>query len=254
MDQASLRIAVFSIEIVLAIGLIFWLRGSVRGVPAPWHLIGKVLIYGAICALVSAYITLKYSFNLVEIEKTNQTAVLQFGSWMVLANILVGALVEELAKYVIGVFVLIDNKSVRRLSDVIIYMIIVGLGFALVEDALYLLEPSVNASYRLLSFYLHAGTTAIMGYSMGRFRYGLAGYRELLRALLAAISLHGAYNLATQIQNREYSLYLMIALAALISLQIFILFRKTVQEEYELNQRDTKPKKPTRLLNLAGKR
>jgi RsiW-degrading membrane proteinase PrsW (M82 family) len=249
------RVGSYLLEIVLAAAMIFWLRSSSRGTPLAWKTIWKVLLYGVICALVSAFITIHYSFNLAAIEANNEALFNQYGTLMLLLNIFIGSIVEELAKYVVGVFLLIDNKTIRRMSDIIMLMVIVGLGFALIEDLLYLIVSPADAPLRLMSFYLHAGTAAVMGYSLARFRYGLAGYRELFLAVISAMSLHVCYNLATQVEQENTRLFLMAAVALVISLQIFSLVTRTIKEEYLLEQEEKSheiPKKPTKLLNLTG--
>lgn len=149
----------------------------------------------------------------------------------------------------IGVFSLLSTKHVHKMSDTIIYLIIIGLGFALVEDAVFLLNTDTSPVLRLMSFYLHSGTSSIIGYSLGRFKFGLAGYKELVIAVFAAVGLHFAFNLTTNLANNPTALVLAFAIAIYISLQIFILFRRTLVEEYSLELR-ARHLKYTRLLNV----
>lgn len=229
---------VIGVEVLLAFSLIVWMRSESRGTPVGWGLIIKVLAAGALVALISAFVTIRYTLS----DSSPLNLILNTGS---------ASLIEELAKYMVGVFILINNQQVKRLSDVIVCMIIAGLGFSLVEDLLYIFGTDAIASYRLLSFYLHSGTSAIVGYSLGRFHFGLTGYRELARALGGAVALHATYNLATRLNNGSMAMYLTLAITLLISLQIFILFRKTIAEQTVIEIRNKpKPKPNVVLLNL----
>jgi len=242
---------VILVEVVLTVSLIGWMRSSMRGEPVGWRMIGKVVLCGMVAALISAFVTLNYSFNIPELQAHMPNLVDKYRALMIVLNTGGAAMIEELAKYTVGVFLLITpQQKHQRLSDTIMFMILIGLGFSLIEDCLYLLNPDTIAPYRLLSFYLHSGTCAIMGYSLGRFRFGLTGYREVLRSVLAAILLHSAYNLTTQLDDQNLALYLTFAITVFITLQIFILFRKTLEEEYALEQSHVVHKEPTRLLNL----
>ena len=178
-SETSFRIGIYASEILLALGLIIWLRGSARGPREPWSFILKILAGGVLAAIVSAVITLKYSFNVKELADTHPQLVDQYGTWLQVLNHLSASMIEELGKYMIGVFTLLSTRHAHKMSDTIVYLIIIGLGFSLVEDALFLLDPSTSPLLRLMSFYLHSGTSAIIGYSLGRYKFGLASYREL---------------------------------------------------------------------------
>lgn len=247
-----LRYIVLTLEVGLTAGLIFWMRSSTRGVPISWKHIFKILVAGGAIALIAALVTIKYSFNISALQETEAPLVENYKGWLIFINVIGASTVEELAKYTVGVFFLVSNRKARRLSDIIASMIMVGLGFSLVEDVLYLMTTDAVPTYRLLSFYLHSGTSAIMGYALGRFHFGLAGYRELIRSLFSAIALHCVYNLSLNLEGTTLPLYLALGVTLFISLQIFILFRKTLEEEYDMirTSERKKPQVTTKLLNL----
>jgi RsiW-degrading membrane proteinase PrsW (M82 family) len=247
-----LRYIVLALEVGLTAGLIFWMRNSTRGVPISWKHIFTVLAAGGGVALIAALVTIRYSFNIPLLQDTQPTLIEDYKGWLIFLNVMSAGAVEELAKYTVGVFFLVSNRKVKRLSDIIASMIMVGLGFSLIEDILYLMTTDAVPTYRLLSFYLHSGTSAIMGYALGRFHFGLAGYRELIKALATAIGLHCVYNLSLNLEGTTLPLYLALTVTLYISLQIFILFRKTLEEEYDMNLKieRKKPRVTTKLLNL----
>jgi RsiW-degrading membrane proteinase PrsW (M82 family) len=250
MSDSIQRFVVFGIELALTYGLIAWMRLSQRGGRESWSFILKILGLGMVAAMVSAYVQLRYTFKLPQLGAIDPLLVSKYGTWLELLNGLSVALIEELGKYMIGVFSLLSTKHVHKMSDTVLYLVIVGLGFALIEDAIFLLNPDTVPVLRLMSFYLHAGTSAIIGYSLGRYKFGLAGYKELLISVGAAVGLHFAFNLTTVIANTNVSTILSFAIAFFISLQIFILFRRILLEEYGLELR-AKRLRHTTLLNMG---
>lgn len=246
-----LRIGVFVFELILTVCLIGWLRSSMRRKQEPWSFLILIIGYGALTAILAAFIELRYSFNIPLIERTQPQLYALYGPWYELINNIAASTIEELAKYAVAVFTVINTRHIHKLSDTIVYLIIIGLGFSLIEDAIFLVDPSTLPQYRLLSFYVHSGTSAIIGYSLGRFKFGLAGYGELFVAVLAAISLHFGYNLATSVTDPTYSFNLAALITVYISLQIFVLFRKSLIEEYKLETK-TKIVKTHHLLNWRG--
>lgn len=231
-----IRVSVFGVEIILTLGLIGWMRGSLRGARESWWFIIKILSGGVLAAAISSFVTLKYSFNIPKLEQTDPSLVAQYGVWLKVLNHLSASMVEEIGKYMIGVFTLLSTRHTHKLSDTIVYLIVIGLGFSLIEDALFMLDPASSPLLRLMSFYLHSGTSAIIGYSLGRYKFGLASYRELLGAVLAAITLHFGFNMTTELLGNG-ALYIAFAISVFITLQIFILFRRTLVEEYGLEMR-----------------
>ncbi|MEI6478182.1 MAG: PrsW family glutamic-type intramembrane protease [bacterium] len=247
-SDSTVRLAVIIFELVLSLSLIVWMRRTHRSVTEDWRFYAKLLFYGGLTALAAGLIEIRYSFNLQQLQLTAPDVMARYGTLYGLLNNLSGSLIEELAKYTVAVFTILNAKHVHKLSDAIIYMIIIGLGFSLVEDVFFLLNPDTIAPYRLISFFVHSGTSAIIGYSLGRFMSGVIKYWEVFLAILWAITLHFAYNFSVS-ETFQYSGLLVAFITIYISLQIFILFRRAIEEEYRLGHRFRGV--PTqRLLNL----
>lgn len=253
LSDILLRLGVFGVEIILTFSLIGWLRGSSRKNQEPYSFIFTVLLYGALTAAISAFVELKYSFNIPALKESAPYLVQRYGTWYQLINTFSASMIEEMAKYTVAVYFVINTKHNHKLSDSIIYLILIGLGFSLVEDFIFFLNPSTIAPYRLLSFYVHSGTSAIIGYSMGRFKFGLAGYGELSRAVVAAIGLHFMYNLSSTLNIEPQAFFLTLGISIYISLQIFVLFRKALLDEFNLDYQKQLMRNYN-LLNLAKKK
>jgi RsiW-degrading membrane proteinase PrsW (M82 family) len=235
-SDITFRLVVYGIEVGLALGLILWMRSSLRGAREPWSFILKILAAGMLAAIISAIVTLRYSFNIPVLEQTHPQLVQEFGTYLIVLNHLAASMIEEIGKYMIGVFTLLTTRHAHKLSDTIVYLIVIGLGFALIEDAFFLLDSQSAPLLRLMSFYLHAGTSAIIGYSLGRYKFGLAHYREVLTAVGLAIALHFGFNMTTELRSSA-AIPVAMGLSLFIALQIFILFRRTLIEEYGLELR-----------------
>jgi len=240
---ASMRIAVFGIELLLAALLVTWMRSSLRGHTEPLRFMVPLFVYGTLAAALSAFVEIRYSFRIDQAAAGSEF-------WLQVLNSGSASLIEELAKYLVALIAILNAGHFQRLSTAITYLIIIGLGFSLVEDLIFLMNPDTVPIYRLMSFLVHSGTSAIIGYSLGRYRFGLARYRGLLLAISAAVLLHFAYNLAVALPNYQVSLYVTLALIAFISSRIFVLFHRTIREEMMLERSIFKKGEGTRLLNL----
>jgi len=245
------RILVYAAELLLAAFLMIWMRSSLRGHTEPFRFMLPLFGYGAIAAAISAYVEIRYSFRLDQLAISHPALVANYGAWLQVLNSGSASLIEELAKYLVALIAILNAGHFQRLSTAITYLVIIGLGFSLIEDLIFLLNPETVPGYRLLSFFVHSGTSAIIGYSLGRFRFGLSRYRDLLLAITGAIGLHFAYNLAVSVPDYRTSLYATLALTFFISSRIFVLFHRTVQEEFRLEEQMFTPEEGTHLLHLG---
>ena len=118
---------------------------------------------------------------------------------------IVWASIEELLKFCGVMIIIFGNRRVNQPIDYPMYFIAVALGFAAVENVLYLLNPfSVNGAVvgmltgnlRFLgSTLLHAISSAMIGSAMGLSLY-LKQYRAiyLFIGIICAITLHSVFN------------------------------------------------------------
>lgn len=116
------------------------------------------------------------------------------------------AAIEEIAKYLAVVLLALRSKYIDEPIDYAMYFIVAGLGFAAMENILFLIKPLaanettvslLTGNLRFLgSTLLHALTTGIVGISIGlslhhrrmiRFFYFIVG-------LSTAIALHAVFN------------------------------------------------------------
>jgi RsiW-degrading membrane proteinase PrsW (M82 family) len=225
-------------EFVLVALTITLLRRSQRGRREPWRYLIGVFLGGAAAAVLIGVVQVKL-FDL------SPTLDVDSATWQSLWLVIT----EELAKYLVAVIAITNSRHLYRLSSAITYLILVGLGFALMEDILYLLVPDSQPLPRLLSFLVHAGTSSVIGYALGRYRFGLAGYRYLSGAFILAVLLHWSFNLGVTLLDRQSATLITAAINLFVSSRIIILYRRTLLEEYKLERELLGDEEPVKLMN-----
>jgi len=116
------------------------------------------------------------------------------------------AAIEESLKYIAGYVFVLRRKSNDEPIDAIIYMITIALGFAALENALFLLGPLVDGgiiqtiltgNFRFLgATLLHTLASAVVGASIALGFYKTPRIKRLYVGigLMLAITLHGLFN------------------------------------------------------------
>lgn len=107
------------------------------------------------------------------------------------------ALVEEFSKFIFIRFILYNNKNFNEPFDGIVYAIMVGMGFATVENILYVFQYGVGTGIvrMFTAVPAHATFAILMGYFLGKAKF--THHRELMYsilALLVATAFHGTYD------------------------------------------------------------
>jgi RsiW-degrading membrane proteinase PrsW (M82 family) len=145
------------------------------------------------------------------------------------------AAVEEIFKYLVVRTVILKSKELDEPVDIMIYMVVGALGFAAVENVLYLLSPVDAVSFQgilettlTISFmrflgatFLHTLCSALLGYfialscSMGKYRFLLA-----FCGIGLAVVLHGLYNFSIITLSNPFNLEM--ATVLLICLAVFV--------------------------------
>lgn len=172
----------------------------------PISMVLRMFLFGAL--LVFPIMVLQYTFS----EAMQVTPILQ--------AYLNSALLEEFFKWFILFFVAYHLVEFDQHYDGIIYSVAVSLGFATVENLLYLYIHGVHEAFMraLLPVSSHALFGVIMGYYLGKgkFTKDLKKRKILLMySLLTPIFLHGTYNYIL-IKGNEWWLWMMIPFMVLL--------------------------------------
>ena len=106
------------------------------------------------------------------------------------------ALIEEFSKYVIVKYYNQPRKGFNEPFDGIIYAVMVSMGFAAVENIMYVsqggLEVALLRAFTVIP--AHATFGILMGYFMGKAKFSKNRIKWNLVGLTVAILFHGVYN------------------------------------------------------------
>ncbi len=112
----------------------------------------------------------------------------------------VAAAPEELAKFTILYWIIWRNKAFDHYYDGILYAVFISLGFALVENILYVFDGGLRVALIRGVFAVpgHGFFAVLMGYyfSLARFHEGRERRQILLKSLALPILFHGLYDAA----------------------------------------------------------
>ncbi len=106
------------------------------------------------------------------------------------------AIPEEISKFALLYLFIWRDRNFNEYYDGILYAVFVSLGFACLENVLYVMEHgmSVAISRALLAVPLHALCGVIMGYYFSLARFSVRKASNLLKAVFFAVLAHGVYD------------------------------------------------------------
>ena len=148
----------------------------------------KAFSGGVLSAFLAVILAVSMSFPLPETSSAGYSAFIQ-SFWE-------AAVPEEISKFALLYLFIWRDKNFNEYYDGILYAVFVSLGFACVENFLYLMEHgmSIAMSRALLAVPLHALCGVIMGYYFSLARFTGRKISNLLKAVLLAILAHGVYD------------------------------------------------------------
>lgn len=222
-DPKILGIAFLSGTIPSILWLWFWLKETKKKSEP----IG-ILIFCFILGIISVVFVLPIEKF---IQKSIQSSELQIIGW---------ATIEEMIKYLVVLILINKTRYLNKPIDWAIFMITAALGFAALENALFLIEPIslgqtvvglLTGQLRFLgSTLLHTVASGIVGISLGFSFYmdPLAKKLYLFMGLFAAILLHSAFNFFIMSNNGSEFLKVLAFLwvATIINLLLFEKLRR----------------------------
>jgi RsiW-degrading membrane proteinase PrsW (M82 family) len=169
----------------------FWLREDNLH-PEPRSLVAKSFLGGMIAVVIAVFLE-KYAFDILSDE------VYRYIAW---------AAIEEIVKFLMVAIIALHSRHMDEPIDAMIYSISVALGFAALENALFILSPFdsgqimrgiVTGNMRFIGATLvHTVCTAIIGFMIGITYYKNVFWKTLsiVAGLILAIVLHAGFNLS----------------------------------------------------------
>ncbi len=174
----------------IAISLFMYWRDSHNREPLKWLLLCFLL--GALSIVPAIFIEQGIDIGLKQNFPTNGVL------YNILNAFVSAALVEELLKYCMLRWAVYNKKAFDEPLDGIVYAVMVSMGFATVENIMYVYNYGFNTAIMrmVLAVPGHAFWTLLMGYYVGlaKFNKGSKGNLYILKGIFLAILFHGTYD------------------------------------------------------------
>lgn len=166
----------------------------------PKQLLFKLFLAGLVSTTITLVLTILLGIiiPIINVEKATELT----GISLFIHTFIGVGLIEELSKWLMTYIISFNNKEFDELYDIIIYSVFVSLGFAGLENLLYVSEGGlVTAIFRaLLSVPGHACLGIFMGYYLGLAKISelkkdnFAKIKNILLSLIIPTILHGIYD------------------------------------------------------------
>jgi len=210
------------------IWLAFYLRKDSH--PESNPMITKVFLWGMIAPLPVALIEIGFN-DIVELLPIPQILIIGLNSFIGIA------FAEELLKYLVVRSKVVRSSQMDEPMDLMLYMIIAGLGFAATENLLMLFRSDSMLTYAGVAsiiFIRFFGATLLHALCSGTVGFFLAlAYRETenrtmltVLGLTTAIALHGLYNFSIMGLTTELRLVIPITIIFCLALSVSLEFKK----------------------------
>lgn len=184
--------------------LFYYLRKDIH--PEPKRMVLRIFLWGALITLPVFFVQMGLA-KLLEIIG-NSVIVSPLVNNLIYWFVVI-AFTEELFKYLVVKIKVVTSPHLDEPLDVMLYMVIAALGFAALENILYLFAPTDQVSFNEIisrtltinfirfigAVFLHTLCSAVIGYSMAiSFCEAKRKKLILVGGILIATALHGLYN------------------------------------------------------------
>jgi RsiW-degrading membrane proteinase PrsW (M82 family) len=207
--------------------LFFWLRED-KAKPEPKGLLIETFILGAIMVFVSFW--LEGLFTTPNLNANLSEFFSKSGPFFYLAA------VEEILKFSAMFLLIAHNRHFDEPIDALIYAITLALGFASMENILFLLNTIINGESAAIFLFtgglrflgaavLHAVCTGLVGgiWALAFYQKRKIKLLAIIFGLMSAIVLHGLFNFLIIINNGQmmFSVFLVLWLSVMVILYLF---------------------------------
>ena len=207
---------------VIMIGLYVYLKDINK---EPKKMVAKMFFGGMVAALITVLLSLLYQALLPELDYINNKNMLV----LIAHTFIEVALIEEFSKWIIVYLFSYNDKEFDELYDMIVYTVFVSLGFAWIENLLYIFgEGSIQTA--LVRFFIsvpmHASLGILMGYFLSLSKFDSLyksdkNYKKnLLRSIIVPILLHGIYDFCLYTKDL-YILFLLLIFVVFIHIKAY---------------------------------
>jgi len=174
--------------------------------PEPKRMILKVFLWGALITVPVFFVQIGLSYLLAQVNSGSTTGGILYS---IIYWFLIIALSEEFFKYLVVKVKVVNNPNLDEPLDIMLYMVVAALGFAAIENVLYLFAPVGQMSLNdllgrtliidLVRFigatFLHTLCSAVIGYNLAiSFYETKKRYFFSALGIFLAVALHGLYD------------------------------------------------------------
>lgn len=195
-----MQVLALSLAPVIALFTYFYVRDKYE--KEPKLLLLKVFMWGALSVFPAILLGLGLHRLLAMI------ALPESPLYIFIENFVVIALVEELVKFYVLMRLAYPHQAFNEPYDGMMYAITASLGFAALENILYVAQGGVAVAFArmVLSVPAHALFGAFMGYYAGRAKFSIGREKYyLFNALLIPTLLHGTYDVLLSTRIPEFA-------------------------------------------------
>jgi RsiW-degrading membrane proteinase PrsW (M82 family) len=168
--------------------------------PEPLHLVARVFFLGALSVIPAAIIELPVPEG-------------------VFSSAVVAPVVEETTKFLVVFLAIYRHPEFDEPMDGIVYATAAGLGFATIENILYVIEGglAVGIVRAIASVPGHVVFSCIWGFALGtaKFRPGTERTVTILAGLFSAMLLHGIFNISLEVLGASGLLLILVVIIPL---------------------------------------
>ncbi|MDH4090598.1 MAG: PrsW family glutamic-type intramembrane protease [Cyclobacteriaceae bacterium] len=182
-------LSLFSLALAPGAAIILFIYLKDKHEREPFGLLFLSFLYGGLSTLVTMMIS--WPVNLLILTPEEDVMQQFFNAFFKVA------LIEEFSKFIFVRFILYYNKNFNEPFDGIVYAVMVGMGFATVENVIYVFQYGFATGFLRMftAVPAHAAFAIIMGYFLGKAKF--THRREIyfsVIALLAPTLFHGTYD------------------------------------------------------------
>lgn len=164
----------------------------------------------------------------------------------------VAAFIEEGLKFIVLMPILLKDKDFNEKLDGMIYSIFLSLGFATIENIIYLMRERLDLSFELgitrglISIPSHVMFAITMGYYISRYKFSKEDSEKikyLVYAIIIPILLHGVFDFILMIGYRWAIIVFIVYIIFLWKVNLDKLDRYTLYSKIRFYKRKNKSRK-----------
>lgn len=194
-----MKIDLLILAIAPTIACMLWIYLKDKYDREPIRLLGKFFIMGVFISIIAIII----EGILIKIK------IFEGYSNYIFMSFIVAALTEEGLKYIVLLPNLLSEKNFNEKLDGIIYSIFLSLGFATIENIIYILFENKNLAFEVgviravISIPAHVMFAITMGYYISKYKFSNEKIKKreyLILSILVPVLLHGIFDFILMIE------------------------------------------------------